>query len=77
MLHGDIFTFKKHAIDSRLKFILLRALGREIIQSFLLQYTGLDFVNITWNDDTYTPVSNKKKVLVHLRNRVHSNTVRP
>ena len=71
------FYLQKHAIDSRLKFILLRALGREIIQSFLLQYTGLDFVNITWNDDTYTPVSNKKKVLVQLRNRVHNNTVRP
>ena len=45
--------------------------------AFLLQYVGLDFVNITWNDNIHTIVSNKKRVLVHLRNMVYSNTVRP
>lgn len=47
------------------------------MQAFLQQYIGLGFVNITWNDNTLTVVSNKKRVLVHLRNRVHSDTVRP
>ena len=76
VLLSDIFTFKKHAMEVHLKFLLLRALGRE--NNALVSSTiGLDFVNITRNDNTHTIVNNKKRVRVRLRNRLHKNTVRP
>jgi hypothetical protein len=44
---------------------------------FLLHYLNLDFVNIAWNDNIHATVSNKKQVLVHIRNWVQGNRVRP